>query len=251
VTKTLGPAFHKATGYTINGLPGGSGALANEIKTGAQKADVFISAAPASDLALEGSKNGNWVRWYLPLGRTPLLIGYNKHSSFAHLFRSEPWWKVLESKGFRLGRTDPVLDPKGALTVELLKKEAQKLHDTSLVRRVLGSTENPSQVFPEETLVSRLQAGQLDAGFFFGIEARVASLPTVSTGITLYGDYTVSIVKGAQNLQAADALVRFLYSQSGRKILSASGVEPTAPKVFGSAKAFPKDLRSILGHSKK
>ena len=70
VTQDLGPAFHKATGYTINGLPGGSGELANEIKTGAQKADVFLSAAPSADLALEGTKNGNWLHWYLPLGES-------------------------------------------------------------------------------------------------------------------------------------------------------------------------------------
>ncbi len=251
VTQDLGPAFHKATGYTINGLPGGSGELANEIKTGAQKADVFLSAAPSADLALEGTKNGNWLHWYLPLGETPLLIGYNPHSRYAHLFRSEPWWKVLETKGFLLGRTDPALDPKGALTVQLVRKEAGRLHDPALVQNVLGSSENPAQVFPEETLVSRLQAGQLDAGFFFGIEARVAKLPTVSTGITLYGSYTVSIVRGAPDTGAAEALVRFLYSPEGQRILKANGVQPVKPHIVGSKKAYPKALRSLFARSKR
>src|SRR5271169_4606088 len=62
--RQIGPAFARATGYTVSGFSAGSTALASEIKGGTQQGDVFISASPAVNTTLEGSANGNWVSWY-------------------------------------------------------------------------------------------------------------------------------------------------------------------------------------------
>jgi molybdate/tungstate transport system substrate-binding protein len=37
-----------------------------------------------------------------------------------------------------------------------------------------------SQFFPEQTLLGRLEAGQLDDGFFYSIEAREAGIPFIA-----------------------------------------------------------------------
>jgi molybdate/tungstate transport system substrate-binding protein len=70
---------------------------------------------------------------------------------------------VITEPGFLLGPTDPKTDPKGALTATALKDAAETYDDPKLAA-IATSTSN---VFPEETLVGRLQAGQLDAGFFY------------------------------------------------------------------------------------
>ncbi|MGH9918184.1 MAG: substrate-binding domain-containing protein, partial [Nitrososphaerales archaeon] len=59
------PGFHKSTGYTVTDISGGSTGLAQDIKGGVHEADVFWSAAPASDKVLMGSANGDRVKWYL------------------------------------------------------------------------------------------------------------------------------------------------------------------------------------------
>jgi molybdate/tungstate transport system substrate-binding protein len=247
MTKSFGPAFTKATGYTFDGVPGGSTALANQIKGGLATADVFVSASATSDKALEGTANGNWVKWYASLGTSPLVIGYDSSSKYAPLFKTESWWKVLSTSGILIGRTDPALDPKGALTITLVNDEASKLHDPGLATTILGATENPSQVFPEETLVARLTSGQLDAGFFYLLEAKAAHFSTVSTGIPLSASFTVTIPRGGKNLAGAEAFVKYLYSNAGKKILDASGLQVGKPKISGAEKAVPKGLRGVIG----
>ncbi len=221
----IGPAFTKATGYTVNGFSAGSTALANEIKGGTQVGDVFISASPAVNLALEGSTNGNWVNTYGLFGSSPLVLGYNPASQFAHALQFRPWYTVVDRTGFLLGRTDPATDPKGVLAVDALTGVALSYGVPALA--ALAS--NSSNVFPETTLVGRLQAGQLDAGFFYGVEAAAAHLKTVPlTGTGLKAQYTVAILNRAPNTAAARAFIKFLLSKNGRKILSANGIKPVS-----------------------
>ena len=239
----IAPAFQSASGVRFEGLPGGSTALVNQIKSGTQSFDVFISASPKANNALMGSANGNYEYWYAALGTSPLMIGYNPSSRFAGALRKGPWYQVMAEPGFALGRTDPALDPKGALVVKLLLLQAKQLHDPRLTQEVLGATENPSQVFPEETLVARLQTGQLDAGFFYANEASEAKIPTIPTGIDLGANFTVTILAGAKDVSQAVAFVNFLYSSSGSGILRHIGVAPGRPIVAGAAAKIPKGLK--------
>ncbi len=87
-------------------------------------ATSFVSASPNADTKLIGASNGNWVRWYVEFGTTPLEIGYNPNSRFATALKTEPWYKVVTQPGFLLGRTDPATDPKGALAVTAIKRAA-------------------------------------------------------------------------------------------------------------------------------
>ena len=56
-----------------------------------------------------------------------------------------------------------------------------------LTTKILGSNDNTSQIFPEETLAARLGSGQLDAGFFYLNEVKNLNLPyiTLPTQINL------------------------------------------------------------------
>ena len=222
----IGHAFHKATGYTVTGLSAGSSALATEIKGGTEVGDVFISASPRVDASLMGSSNGNWVTSYEEFGRSPLVLGYNPSSNFAKALQSQPWYNVVTKPGFRLGRTDPATDPKGVLAVDALTGVALSYNVPSLAPLATST----SNVFAETTLVGELQAGQLDAGFFYRVEAKAASLKTVPlVGTGLYAKYTIALLKNAPNFAAANAFISFMLSKTGRTILKSNGIAPIVP----------------------
>ena len=228
----LGPAFHKATGYTVSGYSAGSTALASEIAGGTQVGDVFISASPAVNASLGGSANGDWVSTYKEFGYSPLVLGYNPASKFAKDLKTMPWYEVVDLPGFLLGRTDPTTDPKGVLAVDALTGVALS-YDQPNLAPLATSTSN---IFEETALVGDLQAGQLDAGFFYGVEAAAAHLKTVPlVGTKLAGQYTVAILNRAPHQAAARAFVKFLLSPAGQKILKANGVTPLVPAPTFSA----------------
>ena len=227
----VGPAFHKATGYTLSGFSNGSSALANEIKGGTQVGDVFISASPRADASLQGSGNGDWVSTFKEFGSSPLVLGYNSSSKYAKDLQTKPWFNVVDLPNFLLGRTDPATDPKGVLAVEALTGVALSYD----VPRLNALASSPSNIFQEAALVGELQAGQLDAGFFYAVEAAAAHLKTVPlTGTRLEGEYTVAILNRAPH--AAKAFVKFLLSPGGQKILKKNGVTPIVPpRVFSAS----------------
>ncbi len=239
----IGPAFEKERGYTVSGYSAGSTALAAEIKDGTQQGDVFVSASPAVNATLDGSANGDWVSWYVEFAHSPLVLGYNPSSAFAHELETKPWYEVVDQPGFLLGRTDPATDPKGVLAVDALDQDAAK-YSVPALSSLATSTSN---VFPETTLVGRLQAGQLDAAFFYGVEAAAAHIETVAlVGTSLAGDYTVTILNRAPHEAAARAFLAFLLGPQGRKVLKANGVEPiTPPRVTGSA-SVPAEVKAAV-----
>ncbi|MGH2857308.1 MAG: extracellular solute-binding protein [Solirubrobacteraceae bacterium] len=242
---SLGAAFDRATGYTFDGFPAGSSDLANEIKSGVRQGDVFLSASPSVNATLKGSKNGEWVTWYAPFATTRLVLAYNPHSSFARALRTEPWYRVITRPGFRLGFTDPKLDPKGVLTTRALDQAATAYHVSALTRIAADQ----SDVFPEQDLVGRLQSGQLDAGFFYTVEASAAKIPTVSLDpIDLQATYTITILARARHPAAAESFVKFLLGPQGQKLLRSVGLKTiSAPTVIGDQ--VPAGLGPALGRS--
>ena len=224
--KNIGPAFQSATGYTFDGFSGDSGDLASQIKGKVRQGDIFISANPKVDAKLQGAANGNWVSWYATFATSPLVIGYNPKSKFAHQLETEPWYKVVGLPGFLLGRTDPATDPKGVLAVTALNTAATADNEPAL-KALATSTSN---VFPEDTLVGRLQSGDLDAGFFYAVEATTAKIKTVPvTGQTLDAVYTITVLNQAPHLAGADAFVTYLLGPTGAAALKAGGIDLTEP----------------------
>ncbi len=217
----IGPKFDTATGYAFTGFSAGSTALAAEIKGKTEVGDVFVSAGAQADASLEGAANGSWVSWYANFGKTELLLAYNPASNFAHDLRTMPWYKVITLPGFLLGRTDPAIDPKGVLTVDALKDAAKTYRDPAL----LSLTQSTTNVFPEQTMVGRLEAGQLDAGFFYAVEAKAAGLATIPLGkVKLYSPYTVTVLNGAPDQAAAESFVSYLLGRQAGSVMSAQGI---------------------------
>lgn len=245
---SVGPAFDKATGDTFQGFAGGSDLLANQIKGKLRQADVFVSAVPRVNDRLMGAGNGNWVNWYVTFAQSPLVIGYNPSSRFAKDFKTKPWYKVLMEPGIRIGRTDPKLDPKGRLTVALMKRAAAYYKVPGLEQKVLGAPENAAQVLPEETLVGRLQSGQLDAGFFFSLETADAHIPAVTLppAMTPKAVFTATVVRHAPNPAGAAQFVAFLLSPQGRALMRQHGLALRKPTLTGATASVPPKLLPLV-----
>ncbi len=243
----FGPSFAKATGYDYRGFGGGSTEVAAQIKGDVRQGDVFISASSAADNLLEGSANGDWVSWYTTFASSPLMLAYDPDSSFGkQLAQGKPWYQVITEPGILVGRTDPKLDPKGILTVGAVEGAASKLRQPALTQ-ALGSF----PVYPETALVGRLQAGQLDAGFFYAVEASSAHLVTVPlTPVYKYANYTVTILNRAANPTGATALVRYLLGAQRKLTLKKNGLVTLKPQFAGRKSAVPKSLRKLVGASR-
>jgi molybdate/tungstate transport system substrate-binding protein len=201
------------------------------------RADVFVSASTATNRLLSGRSNGDWVSWYATFATAPLILGYSPKSRFAKELASKPWQEVLAEPGFRLGRTDPRLDPKGELSV-------RALHQVGLDRLAAGT----KRVFPEETLAARLQAGQLDAGFFYASEALGPKIRTITLDpVQLAARYTVTVLNRAPNPAGAAAFVRYLLGPQGSALMRHSGLTLLQPpQISGERGKIPAALRAAL-----
>jgi molybdate/tungstate transport system substrate-binding protein len=244
VDAQVGPAFAKTSGMKFEGFGAASQEVANSIKAKSQTGDVFISASPTVNASLEGSANGNWVSWYATFATAPLVIGYNPSSKFAKDFRTKPWYKVLTEPGIRLGRTDPTLDPKGKLTVAALTAAVRTYH---LPASFVGAVEKSASVFPEQDLQGRLQAGQIDAGFFYTNESTPLHLQTVPLGkVHEAATFTVTILNHTKDPKPAAAFVEYLLT-TAKSNLTEGGLHVLKPTVTGSRSDVPDSLRHALG----
>jgi len=276
--KDLGPAFSRATGYKYLGEAKGSLMSANLIKEGLRRPDVFISADPKVNQLLMGAKNGNLVRWYSTIFGNAMVLGYNPQSRFAaelsqvgsNQFRL---YEILQQKGFRLGRGDPELEPKGYRTLFLFDLAEKYYKQPGLALKILNGGDHPTLVFPEEQLTARLEAGQVDAGIFYRNEVAEHSLPFIAfpreldlsepeldanynaatyvspKGIKYNGSaivYSVTIPENSQNREGAVALVSYLLSNDGRNIIEKHVLRIIQPVVSGEIEAVPLTLRTVI-----
>ncbi|CAM3864486.1 extracellular solute-binding protein [Alicyclobacillus pomorum] len=274
---TIGPAYRRSAGVELAGESGGSSALAQMIASGIKQPDVFISADPlVNDNVLLGPSHHNMEDWYATLASDEMVIVYSPKSRFGAMLKEAAdtgdWLNVLEKPGFLLGRTDPKLDPKGTRALLVMELAARYYHQPDLVYRILGSTENPKQVFPEETLLSRLTTGQLDAAFAYRHEAVEWGLPyialpkqinlgdpsyaktyaTVSApgagGKQQHGApivFTISVPNTVKHQAEATAFVEYMLSGAGHRQLLKDGFGAVDITLLGDLSKVPKPIQTV------
>jgi molybdate/tungstate transport system substrate-binding protein len=238
----LEPAFKKATGDGFQHFGKGSTALANAIKGGARTPDVYISASPKANKIVMPKQEA----WYALFAKSPLVIAYKPHGKAAKAFASgKPWYDVVTQPGFTLGATNPTADPKGQKAQAAIQEVAQKTNEPGLAKKIKSHTKQ----YGETALPARVESGQVDAGFFYSIEAKAKNLKTVSVKpADQAAKYTVTVLENAKHEQAGVDFVGFLLSRKGSSILQKGGFKLVAPaKLTGSTNAVPKKLRSEVG----
>ncbi len=222
-------------GIDFQGQGAGSKTLAHLIAAGVKTPDVFISVDPKLVLGL-GAK----VASASTFGATSLGIGWSDSSKYAQLFADVAAGKktvlqALQTQGLTIGRTDPRLDPKGVYTVTAVTLLAGAKGEKS----ILGDDENDAQIFPEEDLLSRIDTGQADVGFFYKTEAVARGLHFVPLpGAASMSDkitYTLAILKDAPHPDQAKAFAQFILRGKGKGFLYEAGIEylPTPQVIVG------------------
>lgn len=230
VTPMQGPVADalRANGLQLQGEPGGSKKFADFIASGVRSPDVFISADPSLVAGL-----GAAVASSTTFARTSLGIAWSPKSRFHDLFAGVaagrvPLMQALSTPGVRFGRTDPMLDPKGVYTVRALKA----IVGAAAEQKLLGDDENPSQIFPEEDLLARVETGEIDVGFFYHTEAISRGYPFVALPASPASqvNYALAIMKGAPHPAAARAFATFILRGRGKPILERAGLEYLNPR---------------------
>jgi molybdate/tungstate transport system substrate-binding protein len=182
--KFIGPAFAAREHRDYQGQGQGAYGMARLLAAKKIVADVFVSVNPGP---MEILKQAGMVDQAVPVASTRMVIAYNPKSAYAAQFQNgsngntnAAWWRVLQTPGLRFGRTDAAVDPQGQNIIFTLMLAEKYYQQPGLAKSVLGDVDNPQQVFVEGSLLSRLEAGQLDAASGYESATISAKLPYVS-----------------------------------------------------------------------
>jgi molybdate/tungstate transport system substrate-binding protein len=287
------PLFQKETGYSYEGEARGSVQIANMIIDGLRRPDVFVSAGTIPIMKLMNSSTINGgvgkstttlAEWLVKFASAEMVIAYSPTSRFySDLEKARmgkiPWYEVLSKQGFKFGRTDPELDPKGYYMIITANLSNTYYNDSTIKQRILGDDDtNPKQIFPEEILKTILEQGQLDAVAAYKHEAVARGLPyitlpseinladpafsdfykrasyTLSSGQTVFGDliyFSFTIPETVKNLDGSISFVIFLFSTKGERILENEGLNYIKPIVEGNVDKMPYSIRKNMLESIK
>ncbi|MHB8245964.1 MAG: substrate-binding domain-containing protein [Acidimicrobiales bacterium] len=271
---SLQPAFQKATGDSIVGVGEGSTALAHSILNHELFPGAFLSIGKQAIKMLWPSRS----RFVLTLATDPLVVAYSPKSRYAaqlNQIRSgsrplKDLFALFGEPGFRLGRTNPNLDPQGATFILMVKLAERVLGlPKGTAAKVLGtSPSNPigssGQLYDENGLPTDIASGTVDAGSDFLTEARQFKLdyitlpPSLSFAdpslSSLYAKVALALSTGVQrgglttldatlvlppkgqsrssgNRAADEAWLAFLLSPTGQSALKRAGYSVVRPTV--------------------
>lgn len=267
--KHLGPDFAQQQQVTYQGQGEGAYGMARLLASKKVVADVFVSITPGP---IEVLQKAGLVDNAIPVASTRMVIAYNPKSKYAQQFEAikagkpgaEPWWKVLQTPGLHFGRTEAAVDPQGQNIIFTLMLAEKYYQQPGLAMKILGSINNPQQVLAEGGLLTRLEAGQIDASSGYESATRSAKLPyitlpdeinlsnpdmsakwydTVSFSIkdaqgkdkVLHTQplvFYAAVLKNAPNPAAGKAFINYMLSPAGQKTLQDNGYNaPKGPKI--------------------
>jgi molybdate/tungstate transport system substrate-binding protein len=284
--ESLGPAFQTETGYSYHGEPKGSVQISNMILDGLRRPDFFVSAGtiPVKKL-MEPTDAPPLAEWLVKFGSAEMVIAYSPNSPFfSELEKARlgkvPWYEVLSKPDLKFGRTDSELDPKGYYMIITAELANRYYNDSEIKQKILGEDRNPEQIFPEETLKTILEQGQLDAVAAYKHEAVARGLPYITLpleinlsdptfssfyktgsyilgksgnrteGQTAFGEpiyFSFTIPNTVENLNGAISFASFILSTNGKNILEEQGLNYIKPIIEGNKEKIPSALKNVLG----
>jgi molybdate/tungstate transport system substrate-binding protein len=277
--ESLGPAFQVDTGYPYQGEARGSVQIANMILDGLRRPDVFVSAGTIPIMKLMNATDP-LTDWLVKFGSAEMVIAYSPDSQYFNELEKTrlgeiPWYEVLSNPDLKFGRTDPELDPKGYYMIIAAELANKYYNDSGIKQRILGEDRNPTQIFPEETLKTILEQGQLDAVAAYKHEAVARGLPYITlppeinladptftnfyktasytlengNGQTVFGEpiyFSFTIPNTVKNLDGATSFGTFIISPNGESILEEQGLNFIKPDVEGNISNVPSEIRNIV-----
>ncbi|SJZ30748.1 extracellular solute-binding protein [Selenihalanaerobacter shriftii] len=274
----INPKLEEKFQLNVQGEGHGSLRGARMINEGLRSPDIYLSADPAvNEQLLLGNKNSDLIDWYLSFLSNELVIAYSPDNHFKNEIKKvtsgdKEWYKLLLMDGFRLGRTDPNLDPKGYRTLFMLDLAAKYYDQDNLKKKVLNNNEQ-KLIFPEIELMAMLETSQLDAAVTYKNEAIERGLPYISLPDQVnlsnpkYTDfyeevkyatdnnevfrgkpiiYTITILNESENKSAAINVLDYILSNSGREFFVKHGFNVIPIQFKGNKNDIPVKLQKYL-----
>jgi molybdate/tungstate transport system substrate-binding protein len=234
--------------------------LARQLEGRLLQADVFVPITPGP---VDIVKKAGMIGRAVPVASTQMVIAYSPKSKFvtdleAAARGKKNWYEVLQTSGLRFGRTDPATDPQGQNIIFTMLLSQSFYRQPGLADKILGGYQNQQQIFAEPSLLSRLEAGQIDASSGY-LSATIShhlpfiALPdeinlsnpdmdakwykTVQFAITLPSGkestlstqplvFYAAVLKDSRQSALAEKFVQFLQSPEGQKLFADNGYSP-------------------------
>lgn len=177
----MGPAFERDTGYRFRGIGQGAFALAHLLAGRTTRVDAFVSITRGPIGVL---REAGLADHAVPVASTAMVLAYSPHSRFRKDFAAPDaaarWYEILQKKGLRFGRTDPRTDPQGRNVLFTFELAQRYYGRPDLSRQVLGQPVNPAQIFPEPSLLARIDSGAIDATVGYESATKSLKLPFIT-----------------------------------------------------------------------
>jgi len=198
------------------------------------------------------------VTAYTRFARNRIVVAYRPTSLGAAEFAGSPrWWEVLERSGVEVGRADPATDPSGYRTLLAFQLAERHYGVPGLAARLLAAAPARNVRPREADQIGLIEAGQLDyvwtyenlarqSGLAYRTLPSAVDLGTVSDSavyaavsvrvpgrtprdsVTLRGapiGYALAVPRAAPDPAGGAAVVRFLVSPEGRRVLRAFALD--------------------------
>ena len=277
--KVVAPAFTSAAGFKYSGVANASGALEKEIAAGEISPNVFESVGGDNIVPLEPK----FTTWYVQYASTQIVVAYNPRSKYAADFKAiasgkkplHDLFTLMRTPGFKLGRTDPNIDPQGRAFIYMLELARMKYHlPADTVTKILGGAAladpKSPQIYAEASLDSTLQSGQLDAASAYINQVVALHLPYIKlpadinlgdpadkanyakASITITGNVkktgsplAIDITTIGTPTPAGIAFVKYTLSPAGLALYRQGGYTVLTPTVAGTG--LPAAVQGELG----
>jgi len=161
----------------------GAGSLQRALSTLADAVPVRVrvearGSAAAAQLVAEGTRDPDVLAladgvlfesvlepdWYAAMATNELTLAYDGTTDVGRRFEdADRWFDPVLSGAVSLGRTDPDLDPLGYRTLFALDLAGDHYGRPDLP----GAARAASDVYPETSLLARLETGAVDAAFVY------------------------------------------------------------------------------------
>lgn len=236
---------------------------------GQRRPDIFVNAGTIPIMRLINSNSNSMNGKPQPLAQwlakfAEMVIAYSHSGRFYDDLEKArqgeiPWYQVILKQGFKFGRTDPELDPKGYYMIITAKLSNIFYSDQNIKQRILGDDRNSKQLFPEVpntaykheavarglsyiTLPPQINLANPSFSDFY----RKASY-TLGIHQTVYGEpiyFSFTIPETVKNLDGSISFVKFLLSTDGESILKNQGLNRII--VEGKIDKVPFPIRNIM-----
>jgi molybdate/tungstate transport system substrate-binding protein len=146
-------------------------------------------------------------------------------------------------------------------------------NDQKIKDIILGEDQKSEQTFPQETLKTALESGQLQSVGSYKHEAVAQGLPyimlpqeknlsnvrfsnlyrqgsyTLRNGQTIYREpifFSHPILETSRNIDGSIAIVKFLLTENGQQLFKNDGLNPIKARIEGDFEKIPSVTKSVL-----